>query len=111
MKKLLATAALIAVLVLSACSAISSGYITKKNHTEGYYRYEQYCAVYTYDEDGYGRCSLYGTRPVWVDPTWSFEIQDQNDDYETVTGWVSVDEETYNSYEVGDYYQNPNDVP
>lgn len=101
MKKLFAVL-LVAGAVLAGCSSISSGYITKKDHREGYYYTTTYCASY----DSKGICTMWMPRQNYVPPTWKFDIQDTGQDGKTVTGWVNVNEDTYSKYNVGDYYND-----
>lgn len=95
-----AGAVVLAVLALAGCSPISSGYITDKHHTEGYYYPVSYCVVY----NSKGICTVWGTRQQWQPPTWKFDIQQGDDE-----GWVYVSEETYGLYEIGDYWTDPED--
>lgn len=92
-------------LVLVGCSPISAGYITKKDHREGYYYPVQYCAIYDTKNGG---CKMYATRQEYNPPTWRFDLREQSDGLngkEPETGWVYVTEDTYARYEVGDYFE------
>ena len=94
MKKTLA--AMLLCLALAGCSSpISSGIITDKTHKEGYYYTTLICGAYS----SKGYCTVYIPIQNYSPPVWRFDIREDEQ-----TGWVRVTEETYNSYEVGDYY-------
>lgn len=83
-------------LLLVGCSSISSGEITKKNHSDPYSYPVTYCQMYKSN----GTCSFWGTRYEHVPERWSFDIENDNKD----TGWVYVSESEFEEYKVGDYY-------
>ena len=87
------------VAALSACSPISAGTITEKDHSDSYYytTYDQHCT--SYNVDGLCVTSIPVPRQVYVPEKWSFDITDGDKD-----GWVTVSEDTWHSHEVGDYY-------
>jgi uncharacterized protein YceK len=85
----------VVVLALTGCSSISEGTITEKNHREGYYYPVTYCAAYS----SKGACIMFLTRQDYMPESWWFDITQDTKD-----GWVYVGEDTYERYEVGDYY-------
>lgn len=88
-------------LLLVGCSPISSGEITSKSHRAGYYQPVTYCAAY----NNKGVCTVWAVRQDWHPPTWRFDLRQQDDPIsEPKTGWAYVSEDTFNAYEVGDYY-------
>lgn len=97
----------IAAVTLAGCSAISSGRVTEKEHTDAYYTTEMYCAYWKTGKNESG-CGMWLPRQVYHDPTWTFDLSAEDKDGKTQTGWVRVDESTYNAYEVGDYYDGGN---
>lgn len=84
-----------AVLALAGCGP-TSGTIHDKAHTAGYY--STYYQCYAYNKDG--ACTMNIPVQQYNEPTWSFDLYASDDDH----GWHGVSEETYNRYEVGDYY-------
>lgn len=98
MTKTRITAALSAVvlgLLLAGCSSISAGTITDKGHSEGYDYYTFICGSYNSD----GVCMVQVPIQQHQPPSWSFSLKDGKE-----TGWTYVTEDTYNRYEIGDYY-------
>ncbi len=86
------------VLALVGCSPLQSGIITAKNHKDAYtYIYYQ-CYVWS----KYG-CTLWMPVTGYVPERWWFDLQDEHEP--ETTGWVDVTHETFDKYEVGDYYQ------
>lgn len=79
---------------LAGCSSIQSGTITSKDHR----------GAFTTTS-----CTMVGKvlvcTPIFHPATWWFNIQGPDQNGETQTGYVYVDEPTWNAYEVGDYYQ------
>lgn len=98
MKRLAALALVAAALFLTACSSIDEGTITQKASEPGYYVSSQTCVAYNKE----GVCSQWMPTTTYYPPTWRFDIR-QGDD----KGWVYVSEDTYNDYEVGDYFGSP----
>jgi len=94
MKKILATLALC--LALAGCSSVSSGVITDKHYKEGYYYTTTMCSVW----DANGACVVYVPIQHYSPPSWRFDLRQYEE-----TGWVYVSEGTYNSYEIGDLYE------
>lgn len=99
LRKVTAVAMIALVALLASCSSIDRGTITNKDHREGYYytTYTQQCTAY----DKNGICTSYIPIPHqnYQQPTWRFDIR-----LEDENGWVYVSEDTYNNYEVGDFY-------
>lgn len=87
-------------IVLVGCSAISSGKITKKNHQGEYYTTQLICAGYSQQ----GSCTTWVPITNYHPPTWWFDISEGKE-----SGWVYVSEYTYNQFEIGDYYEDPED--
>ena len=93
-KKLAALAALmLAAALISGCSPISTGTITKKSADAGYFYTSTTC--HTSGKTTYCVPSTY-----WVPPKWTFDLRNGEK-----TGWVDVDEDTFNAYEVGEVYR------
>lgn len=89
----------IAILLISGCSAISSGEITGKDYTAAYDVPVSYCAMYKTDSQGVSTCQMYATRYDHYPARWTFNLKQ-----EEKTGWVDVPENVWNEYEVGDFY-------
>jgi uncharacterized protein YceK len=87
---------IVAIFMLSGCSSIGSGLITQKTNYPAHYNPVLYCAAYGVK----GTCSVWITRQDYIPESWKFDIKDQKN-----TGWVYVNKQTYNDYEVGDYYE------
>jgi uncharacterized protein YceK len=95
MKRKLAVA-LAAVLLLAGCSSISSGYVTKKEY-EPYNTYStMLCAAFK----KYG-FSVYIPMLHYVPEHWRLDLKNHDQ-----TGWVYVDEQTFNAVQVGDVYND-----
>lgn len=89
-----AAVALIALgLALTGCSALSSGEITRKTYEEGHWGSIIICRTT-------GKVTNCFPQPVYDDPDWRFELREGEK-----TGWVHVTEDTFNAYEVGDYFE------
>lgn len=86
-------------LLLTACSAISSGTITEKTYHEAYSYITMQCTAYNTN----GTCMVTVPITQYVDESFSFSIIDGKD-----TGWVYVTETEYHAYEVGDWYGEEN---
>jgi uncharacterized protein YceK len=97
-------AAVLAVLVLSGCSPISSGYITEKTYEPAYTYITYDCKSYYQDDDGIRYCRYYGPTTHYVPDRWQFDLIQYRDGEDPVTGWVPVDGTVYDQYEVGDWY-------
>lgn len=114
MKKTIAAIALALSLALSACGAtVTEGTITDKNYTEAHVEQEeimeQDCDTKTTTVNGKKKktkhCEMEGTgefEDVEYPDEWSFDLENKDGD----TGTVEVDEDTYNEYEVGDFYKD-----
>lgn len=118
MKKIIAGLALSMTLSLTACGLgpVTEGTITAKNyepeHVEQQEITEQECEKESY-YTGTGKkrvkkyrteCEEVGTgefEDVTIPDEWSFDLENKDGK----TGTVEVDENTYNDYEVGDYYK------
>jgi hypothetical protein len=104
-------------LMLSACSSVTSGEITDKNYTEAYQTEEPVTEQVCEKEKrttgtGKNKKTSY-VNECEEEETGEMETVDHPATYEFVltdkddkTGEVDVDEETYNSYEVGDFYDS-----
>lgn len=95
MKRLAALVLVASALLLSACSSINAGTITNKVAEPGMYMTTQSCAMYNKD----GICSSWVPITTYDDPDWRFDIRDGDD-----SGWVYVSQDTFDTYEIGDYY-------
>lgn len=95
MKRLAALAFVVGTLILAGCSSISAGTITNKVAEPGMYTTTQSCAGYNKD----GACSVWVPITSYDDPDWRFDIQEGDD-----RGWVYVSQDTFDRYEVGDYF-------
>lgn len=118
MKKIIAAIAVSLTLSLTACGLgpVTEGTITAKNfepeHVVQEEIMEQECEKETY-YTGSGtkrkkqtrtECESVGTgefEDVTIPDEWTFDLENEDGD----TGTVEVDEDTYNEYEVGDYYK------
>lgn len=85
----------IAALILTGCSSINSGTITGKGHSDATQIPVSYCLGY----NSKGICTGYGLRYDYYPERWWFDLK-QDDE----KGYVNVYEDTWNSYEVGDYF-------
>lgn len=99
--------ALLAVgLFLAGCSSISEGYITEKNHQDAYTTTTLICASY----GKYG-CTSWIPSVVHHPESWWFSLVENTgasiDQKDPKTGWVYVGPQTFEEYEVGDYYEPP----
>jgi uncharacterized protein YceK len=99
MKKTLVVAALSA-LLLTGCSSIDSGVITKKNYTAPYSTTEYDCI--TRDQKTQ-TCTVTMPRMVRHSATYKFDLKKGKE-----TGWVHVNEGDYNKFQVGDCYGSCN---
>lgn len=97
MKRLSAVGLIALALLLSACSSISSGIITDKVSEPGHYWTTQQCVSY----NAKGVCTVWMPQTHYDDPDWRFDIRDGDK-----SGWVYVSEDTFNRYEVGDYFSS-----
>jgi hypothetical protein len=88
-----------AALVLSGCSSIHAGKITNKHYEPPSTWVTMDCKMYRTDSKGVMTCAYYGPTTHYSGPDWRFDLQDGEK-----TGWVHVDETTYNQYAVGDWY-------
>lgn len=102
--RLAAVAGAALLLLLTGCaSPIAEGYITEKNYKEAYSTTTLYCSMY----GKYG-CTLWQNQTNYYPESWWFSIVESGDRVEKgepKTGWVYVGPETFDSYEVGDYYE------
>jgi len=86
MRKLGVAAAVLAALMLSACSNASGhGEVINKDYTPGYTTFILSGKVMV---------------PMYNPPSWQMDVYENEDDH----GWVSVDETTYHQYEIGDEF-------
>lgn len=94
--------ALVVAAVLTACSSISAGYVTKKEYSPAYFVPVTYCAMF----NAKGICVVWATRQDYHPERFTLRLIESNDllDRDAKTGWVTVSEGTYDSYEVGDWY-------
>lgn len=94
-RKLLAIAA--AVLLLSGCSSISSGYVTKKAHEPAYTYSQMICSGYS----SKGYCTIWVPIIHNVPDHWRLDLKNGDK-----TGWVYVSPQTFNDIKVGDVYND-----
>ena len=89
-----------AALVLASCSTVSSGRITEKTHSDPseYTYYIDHCV--SYREDGTCSVNVPMPRTQQVPEKWGFDLVNGDEE-----GSVSVSEDTWNRYDVGDYYE------
>lgn len=83
-------------LVLTGCSAISSGYITKKVYEPPYSYTTMQCVVF----GKYG-CTSYMPITHTNPEHWRLDLKNRDK-----TGWVFVSKETFDSVKVGDIYND-----
>jgi len=88
-------AAFATLLLLVGCSAISEGYITNKTFTPAYMSTWIWCHPV-------GKVTICQPMTTYYPDSWEFDIKKGED-----TGFVSVNEGEYDSYEVGEYYPAP----
>lgn len=86
MKRLFAVAAVLCALLLSGC--VDKGTVVDKKHTDAY-------TSYTYMMVGKTGMIM----PIHNDESWSLLVEDNGE-----KGWVDVDQQTYDEYDVGEYY-------
>ena len=94
MKKIVAL--LVGTLLLVGCSSITSGTITAKDHKDAYSYTTPQCSMFRTN----GTCAIYIYVNHDVPEKWYFGLDDGED-----TGWVSVTEDTYNGFEIGDHFE------
>lgn len=85
----------LAMLIITGCSAISTGHITDKVYTAPYDYISYQC--YSYDKSGF--CTVNMPIMHHVEAQYRFDLAQADE-----TGWVHVNEATFNKYEIGDYY-------
>lgn len=93
MKKTI-TLLLFAVLALTGCSSIDSGFITKKSYTAPYQSTEYTCIT---RDSKTQVCTVQMPRQTHHTATWKFDLKNNDK-----TGWAYVNEGDYNKYKVGD---------
>ncbi|AYD86165.1 hypothetical protein SEA_BURRO_22 [Microbacterium phage Burro] len=94
--KVKALTLVVLLLVLTGCSAISQGYVTNKHYSPAYYTYNQVCVSY---DTKTGMCKTYMPQQQYHPANWRLDLA-----YDDETGWVNVSENTFDEYEVGDFY-------
>lgn len=99
MRKIWAVLTAVLVLLLVACSGITSGRVTGKHYEEAYYYTTQICSGY----NAQGTCSMWVPIINYMDERWVLDLENTQGD----TGSVSVDEETYQVTEIGSVYNSP----
>ena len=82
-------------LLIAACTGISTGYVTGKTHTEQYSYVQMICAGF----NSKGVCTVWVPHTVVVPEKWRLELKNGDD-----AGWVYVSEATYEAIEVGDMF-------
>lgn len=92
MKKSFFSALVVAGLVLTGCSSISAGTITNKVYEPGHYYSTMVCTPV-------GKVTVCNPINQYDDEDWRFDIREGDKD-----GFVYVTEDTFNQYEVGDYF-------
>ena len=95
MKKALALPVLILAFVLSACSSISTGYVTSKEHHESYTYMTMQCSYF----NSKGICQSWIYLQHVMPEEWVLKLKDGDK-----TGWVDVNQSTYDKYEVGERF-------
>lgn len=102
MKRWAVGAAIAVGLMLTGCSAIDEGVITAKVYEEESTYYTTDCKAWRTTAQGGMVCSFYGPTYHHDDADWRFDLRKGEDE-----GWVYVTPETYEMYEVGDYWKEP----
>lgn len=92
MRKLGVLALGIIVLALAGCSTLSSGIITNKAYSPGYWYTTTTCQLV-------GKNTVCTPHQAYWPPSHRFDLRDGDKE-----GFIYVDEFTYHEYEVGDYY-------
>lgn len=85
---------ILAASVLTACSSISSGTITSKRYEPGYYYTTEVCTSY----GKYG-CQMYVPMQEYQPAEYRLNLEQAGK-----TGWVDVDQSTYDRARVGSLY-------
>jgi hypothetical protein len=97
MKRLTAVALVaLAVVGLAGCSRIDSGEIRDKSYSPP----SSYTVYDCYTRSPQGMCTFQVPRQVPVPASYSFDLYADEETH----NWHGVDEQTYHSYEVGDWY-------
>ena len=102
MKKLFLIPLVFLGLLLSACSSISSGYVTSKEYHASYTYMTMQCSYY----NSKGLCQSWIYLQHVMPEEWVLNLKDGDK-----TGWANVDPSTYEKYEVGDYFGRPISSP
>lgn len=94
--KLRAAVAAIVLVLLTACTSLTSGHVVDKQFTPAYDWMDMQCFSY----DSKGMCTM--RMPVWhhVPDVWELRIE-KDDKYD----WWSVDEATFNRTNIGDWVE------
>ncbi len=95
MKRVAFAGVLLLVLVLSACSTISTGFVTAKKHTDPYTYTQMMCSAW----NSRGFCMVWVPNTIYVPEQWRLDLENDGQ-----TGWVYVSEETYDGINVGDVF-------
>lgn len=94
MKKLCAATAAMVLMLLTACTSLTSGYVVDKQFTPAYDWMDLQCFSY----DSKGMCTVRMPVQHHVPESWDLRIQNE-DKYD----WWSVDEATFNRTNIGDW--------
>jgi hypothetical protein len=86
---------LLAGLLITACDPpISQGIVTSKTFTPAYSELVPTCYAY-----GINGCQIWGVTSEFYPDEWTLSLR-----YRNQTGDIDVNQDTYNQYQVGDYY-------
>jgi hypothetical protein len=100
-----ALVAVLAIISLNGCGGLDHGTVTGKEYEEGYY-YQSIIPMSCGTN-----CTMMVPTTMYDDPDWVLSLEacdDPDKPRDCKTGNAYVDEDTYNSLEIGDYYgQDP----
>jgi len=99
MRRSVAVLVLAVALVLTACSSIHSGYVTRKEYHPAYTTSTTTNTCYSRDSKGICTFSMPSTTVNHFPERYTLSLQ-----LDDKTGWVDVSPGEYESYEIGDYY-------
>lgn len=85
--------AFVVVLCAAGCSPISAGTITRKDFTPAHVNSWIWCHPV-------GKVTICQPMTTFVPDEWTFQLVEGEQ-----TGWVDVTEDTFNRYEVGDFFE------
>ena len=101
MKKLI----VLLLLFVGGCGEkITHGTITGRDHTPGHYKTVTEYTYVDFDDDGISDIDIPHDRKIYVKPTWTLTFGRIDGEGTERSRTITIDEDTYNSYKVGDSY-------